>query len=167
MAITRRNLFKFLGAAVIASPFIAASPALAKTESLFAVPLATTEPLSHGDIRKEHVLVRDIQPVYLGSEIIVPKVVAEFPTKPTKFDPLGEWGYVAWKVKLPNGEQYGNWLKISNSDGNMLDAYEYGVRFLDSEMKQVVKKLAPNVKVVTPAVNLQVKPGYIERVVTF
>lgn len=165
MALTRRSLFKFLGAAIIASPFLAVSPALAQAEKISVVPLTSTEPLNHGWVREPHVLKREIEPVYLGTETVVPKIHIEIPSQPTMADPLGQWGFVAWKVKLPNGQQYGNWLKLSTDISKDSDVYEYGVRYLDEEMKSIMKKLAPNLTVKSPAVNLQLKPGYTERVI--
>jgi len=167
MAITRRQLFKFLGAAVLATPFLAVSPALAEVENLYVVSQATTKPLTQGEAPTPRVLTRDIKPVYLGSETLVPSIITHAPGKPVFFDPLGQWGFVAWKIMLPNGEQYGNWIKISEIDReeHTVAAIEYGVRFLDYEMKKVIEKLAPNVTVSSPAVNIQIQPGYTEKVV--
>lgn len=171
MPVTRRRLFKFLGAAILAAPFAVASPAIAAAESLHIVPLESTLPLREASIREPHVLTREIQPVYLGNETLYPRIMFEFPGPASREDPLGMWGYVAWKIKLPNDKQYGHWIKVSDSAAkspeDFLKVYEEGLRILDKEMKLLLSKLAPNVTIVTPAVNLQIKKGYTERVVYF
>lgn len=144
--------------------------------------LISTTPLNEGVVPDGYVLSTDPlysapPPTYLGFDTIYPKVVVKFHDDPSAYDPLGQYGYIAWKIKIPSGDQYasyhypyGDYMKISDMTSDtesLLDIYEYAFPLLREQMEKKMKIVAPNVTVGRVAVNLQVKPGYAERVVCF
>jgi len=169
----RRSLFKYLGAAIVAAPFVAVGPV--EAIECGAVPPEqeflekafecggdiglTLEELEYERLsypayvpewQQGPLLRDDSQVVYWGNDVLEAKVHYTPPIPSTMTDPLGEWGILGWKVRLPNGEQCGSWIEIADAMGSDVEVLREALPFLREVMERKMAIVAPNVTV-TPA----------------
>lgn len=158
MPITRRSLFKYLGAAIVAAPFLLSEPAqaaecgivpperefLEKTPNC-AADIGLTPYDLEGDFHSTETFYRDnSQVAYWGNDVLEPETHYQPVENSTWRDPLGTWGYVSWKVTLPNGKQYANFIQFTDpGDDTLVES----LTLLREQMNETMALVAPNVKI--------------------
>lgn len=67
------------------------------------------------------------------------------PTQSTKDDPLDQYGIVGMKFTIPDGRQYGNWVRFSDvsPDGTYNDVFEEGKRVLLEQYTPFLERICP------------------------
>lgn len=173
----RRIFLRGMGAAILALPLLAADTIVGQAEEQVAEKpyLINTRPLEEGLVPDGYVLSNDPQfkptPVYLGTEYLVPEVKVHPANLPTMYDPLGQWGFISWKIKVPVTDSYGykksfgDWVKISDYldvDDGMATVLLHALPFMREQMEEKMKLVAPNaailhVPVVVPGTGIVVQ----------